>query len=206
MAKLALGSQGARVGGASPLVREPPEEISPALSGALLLGWPAMPQAFAVLFDLARRGTLRLDPGSSQSRWASPKPKIFRGLSAADLEPWERIVLDAIFERPNTDGSVEWRRAVSGLVRRYREFARSVQEGLVQRGSFDPAGIEGRSAMKRRLLILLAPDVAAVVAGFLLLDTLGPAAFIPVGAIAVVVFAAAIATQTIPIKNPANVH
>jgi hypothetical protein len=201
VAKLALGSQGARVGGAGPLVREPPEEISPALSGALLLGWPAMPQAFAVLFDLAHRGTLRLDPGGSGSRWASPKPKIFHGISAADLEPWERIVLDAIFERPNTDGSVEWRRAVSGLGRRYRVFTQSVQEGLVRRGSFDPAGIEGRSAMKRRLLILLAPDVAAVAAGFFLLDALGPAAFIPVGAITVVVFAAAIATQTIPLRT-----
>jgi hypothetical protein len=201
MAKLAPGSPGARVGGSSPLVREPPEEISPALSGALLLGRPAMPQAFAVLLDLARRGTLRLDPGGSRSRWASPKPKIFHGLSAADLEPWERIVFDAIFERPNADGSIEWRRAVSGLGHRYRAFARSVQEGLVRRGSFDPAGIKGRSAMKRGLLILLVPGAAATVAGFLLLGALGPAAFIPVGAIAVVVFAAAIATETIPLRT-----
>jgi hypothetical protein len=201
VAKLAPGSLGARLGGSGPPVPEPPEEISPALSGTLLFGRPAMPQAFAVLFDLARRGTLRLDPGGSRSRWASPQPKIRRGKSAADLEPWERIVLDAIFERPNTDGSVEWRRAVSGLVRRYREFARSVQEGMVQRGSFDPAGIEGRAAMKRGLLILLVPGAAAAVAGFLLLDTLGPAAFIPVGAIAVVVFASAIATKTIPLRT-----
>jgi hypothetical protein len=199
--KLAPGSPGARVGGADTLVREPPEEISPALSGALLFGRPEMPQAFAVLFDLARRETLRLDPGSSRSRWASPKPKIFRGLSAADLEPWERIVLDAVFERPNTDGSVEWRRAVSGLGRRYPMFARSALEGLVRRGSFDPAGIAGRSAMKRGLLFLFVPGAAAAVAGFLLVDALGPAAFIPVGAIAVVVFAAAIATKTIPLRT-----
>jgi hypothetical protein len=201
VAKLAPGTAGARVGGSNPPVSEPPEEVSPALSGALLLSQPAMPQAFAVLLDLARRGALRLDPGGSRSRWVSPKPKVLRGISGADLEPWERIVLDAIFERPSTDGSVEWRRAVSGLGRRYRNFARSVQEGLVRRGSFDPAGIEGRSAMKRRLLMLLAPDAAAIVAGVLLLDTLGPAAFIPVGAVAVVLFAAAIATATIPLRT-----
>jgi hypothetical protein len=201
IAKLAPGTAGARVGGSSPLASEPPEEISPALSGALLLGQPAMPQAFAVLLDLARRGVLRLDPGGSRSRWASPRPKVFRGISGADLEPWERIVLDAIFERPNADGSVDWRHAVSGLGRRYRIFAQSVQEGLVRRGSLDPAGVEGRSTMKRRLLMLLAPDAAAIVAGVLLLDTLGPAAFIPVGVIAVVLFAAVIATTTIPLRT-----
>lgn len=202
LAKLAPGTAGARVGNSGPLVSEPPEEISPALSGALLLGGqPAMPQAFAVLFDLARRGALRLDPGGSRSRWTSPKPKVFRGVFGADLEPWERIVFDAIFERPNPDGSVEWRRAVSGLGRRYRKFAQSVPEGLVRRGSFDPAGIEGRSAMKRRLLVFLAPAAAAIIAGVLLLDTLGPAAFIPVGAIAVVFFAALGATETIPLRT-----
>lgn len=201
MAKLAPGTAGAQVNGSSPLVSEPPEDVSPALSGALLLGQPAMPQAFAVLLDLARRGALRLDPGGSRNRWASPKPKILRGTPAADMEPWERIVLDAIFERPNADGSVEWRRAISGLGRRQRMFAESVQDGLVRRGSFDPAGIEARSALKLRLLMLLVPDAAALFAGFLLLDTLGPAAFIPAGAIMIVLFVAAIATATIPLRT-----
>ena len=201
VAKLAPGTVDVRLGGSTPLVSEPPEEVSPALSGALLLGQTAMPQAFAVLFDLARRGALRLDPGRSRSRWASPKPTVLRGTCGVDLEPWERIVLDAVFERPNTDGSVDWRRAVSVLGRRYPLFARSVREGLVRRGAFDPAGIEGRSTMKRRLLMLLVSDAAAVVAGILLLDTLGPAAFIPVGAVAVVLVAAAVATATIPLRT-----
>lgn len=201
MAKLAPGTAGARLSGSSPLVSEPPEDVSPAMSGALLLGQSAMPQAFAVILDLARRGALRLDPGGSPSRWTSPKPRIRRGTSAPDLEPWERIVLDAIFERSNDDGSAEWRRAVCGLGRRYRMFAESVQVGLVRRGSFDPAGIDARSAMKRRLLMLLVPEAAALIAGFLLLDTFGPSAFTPVGAIMIVLFIAAIATATIPLRT-----
>lgn len=180
---------------------EPPEELSPALSGAVMFGQPAMPQAFAVLLDLARRGALRLEPENTGRRWSSPRLKISRGNPGVVLEPWEQVVFDTVFERANADGGVDWRRAVSALGRRNRAFTESVQEGLVRRGSFDRAGVEGRRVMKRRLLTLLIPDVAAVVAGLLLLDTLGPAAFIPVIAIAVVIFAAAIATTTFPLRT-----
>lgn len=201
VAKLAPGTAGARVGGSAPRASEPPEEVSAGLSGALLLGQPALPHAFAVFFDLARRGVLRLDPGGSRNRWSSPKPKIFRGSSDVDLEPWERIVFDAVFERANPDGSVDWRRAASGLSRRNRTFAEAVQEGLVRRGSFDRAGVEGRRLMNRRLLLLLIPDVAVLVAAILLLDTLGPAALLPVGAVALVLVATAIVTATFPLRT-----
>ncbi len=201
MARLAPGTAGARLRGPFPTRSEPPEEVSPALAGALVLGQPAMVHAFAVLFDLSRRGLLTLVPSASGGRWASPKPKVFRGASPGDLEPWERTVYDAAFQQANADGSADWRRVVSRLSRCQPAFSRQVQSGLVQRGAFDPAGLEGRGVLKRRLLMLLVPDVAAVIAGILLLKALGPAAFLPVGAIAVVLVVAAVMTATFPLRT-----
>jgi hypothetical protein len=206
LATLAPGTAGGRVNGAEAFVNQPPEEISPALSGALLLGQPELPQAFAVLFDLTRRGVLRLDPGGTRGRWVSPRPKVRRGVAPGDLQPWERIVLDAVFERSNTDGSADWRHVVSTLSRRFRNYTGAVQEGLVRHGAFDPAGLEGRRAMQRGLLLLLVVEAAAAIAGILLTDQLGPAAFLPLGATTAVLVGVLVTRAAIPVRTQRGVE
>jgi hypothetical protein len=206
LATLPPGTAGRRVNSTDASVNQPPEEISPALSGALLFGQPELPHAFAVLFDLTRREVLRLDPGGTRSRWVSPRPKVGRGVAPIDLQPWERIVLDAVFERLNSDGSADWRHVVSTLSRRFRDYTRAVQEGLVRHGAFDPAGLEGRRAMQRGLLLLLVADAAAAISGILLTDRLGPAAFLPLGAVTAVLAGMLVTRATVPVRTPHGVE
>jgi hypothetical protein len=201
LAKLAPGTAGSGTASPTAIVSEPPEDCSPALAGALVAGQSLLPHAGAVLFDLVRRGVLRMDPGPSRGRWASPRPVLSSGDALAELMPWERCVRDSVLERRRPDGSAEWRAAVSALYRRHRDFTRAVQDGMVQRGLFDPAGLEGRRAMKRRILFLLVPDALVSVAGVLLLPTLGPFALLPLGALAIVMVAAALATTTFPLRT-----
>jgi hypothetical protein len=201
LARLAPGTAAAHVGKVRMPVSAPPEEVSPALAGALVFGQPALLHAVAVLLDLARRGALRIDPGAPHSRWTSPRPRIRRGAAPADLEAWERIVLDSVFAQPSPDGSVEWRKAISTMNRRFKEYRSAVHAGLVRRGAFDAAGLEGRRTLRRRLLLLIVPDLAAAAAGILLLGALGPAAFLPLGAMCVVMTTAAVVSETFPLRT-----
>lgn len=124
---------------------EPPSDLPPALGVRLAGG--AVP-ALAALFDLARRGVLRIEEASS--RWGR-RFTLYRQPGAGPLRPHEQGLLEALFRtRTGLEESLDLARAGRRLRSRQRQFTGPLEEELLAAGLMDGQ----RRAERRRLLAL----------------------------------------------------
>lgn len=123
---------------------EPPDDLPPALAGALIHGRVYMNFLIGTVLDLARRGYLAIEPedarGSARIR-----------LLTSDLPeaPWERDVLQGLHEVAEADGTVPYRRIRAGRSR-WRAVLGVLAADMVERGWFSSA-----SANRRPLYAML---------------------------------------------------
>ena len=93
------------VGPVPPRLEQPPSDLAPPLAGTLIDGSADLQDAVAILIDLARRGVLSLkeEPGQFGS---DVRVVLHRATEDSALEPYERVLLVALFGRGVSEGQV----------------------------------------------------------------------------------------------------
>ncbi|MEW5988269.1 MAG: DUF2207 domain-containing protein, partial [Chloroflexota bacterium] len=138
------------------LVYEPPDDRPPALAGALNgLGAKATwANALATLFDLARRGYLRIEEAARRGLFRSRDFVILTGEAAHEspLRPHEEALLELLFTTKHGRTEAVKLSSLSSLVssRRWKGFSQAVTDEL------EAAGLVSRERQQagRRLLVV----------------------------------------------------
>jgi hypothetical protein len=120
----------------------PPDDLPPALAAAITSSGarPARTHALGALFDLARRGVLRIEESPERKWYRRHEFSIVLMSQPADLRPHERGLLDLLFvTKAGTSGSVK----LSDLSRRFSSDWKRFREplaGEMESGGFLDAG------------------------------------------------------------------
>lgn len=121
------------------VITRPPNELSPALAGALL-SMPAVPfeLAVATLLDLARRGRVRLDQiEKSHGIFSRDRFRVVREETGDDaaLQPHEQMIFDLVFggetDRPAEEKDIELPGAIERLQRGLSHFSKTIIETML---------------------------------------------------------------------------
>lgn len=128
-------------------VTTPPGDLPPALAGAIRTGRVsvAWPQLLGVVFDLARRGALRIEEEKGGGFLGKRKFALHHDASAGVLAPHEQAVMDALFKAGAAGERFD--RALKRLGTRSRNVSRAVQSELAAAGLIDTERKEGAKAL-----------------------------------------------------------
>ncbi len=171
-------------------VTSPPDDLPPAVAGALLNETPNWNNALATLFDLARRGVLSISQSSEPKKWYKVHTEFLIELQSqpSDLLPHELGLLALLFE---TKQGMQSSSSVSNISRsytsRYKRFNEPLKQEMTAMGLFDT----GRQHVRRRFLaISLLLLILSCIATFLCLifgipAGIWPIVFLPLGVIGV---------------------
>ncbi len=146
-------------------VTSPPDDLPPAMAGALLSTTPNWNNALATLFDLARRGILSISQSDQPKKWYKAHPEFLIELQSQppDLRPHELGLLALLFE---TKQGMQTSMSVSTVSRtytsRYKRFNDPLKQEMTAMGLFDTE----RQYIRRRfgvisLLLLILSCIAA---------------------------------------------
>jgi len=129
-------------GSSMALTSTPPGNLPPALATALTVNGatPSILQAVAALFDLARRGVVRIVELEARKWWGGRQYAIELLQQPSGLEPQEQGLLGILFQTkkgPRT--SVKLDEFASQYTRRSKEFTQPLERELERRGLVDPA-------------------------------------------------------------------
>jgi len=83
----------------------PPEGAPPAVVAGLTHGVLNAVPVLAGLFDLGRRGLLRFEAAQRRFAWSSPPVRVRPASAAADLPPWDRLLLERVASKADADGT-----------------------------------------------------------------------------------------------------
>ncbi|HEX9134457.1 MAG TPA: DUF2207 domain-containing protein [Ktedonobacteraceae bacterium] len=171
-------------------VTSPPDDLLPAVAGALLNETPNWNNALATLFDLASRGVLSISQSSEPKKWYKVHTEFLIELQSqpSDLRPHELGLLALLFE---TKQGMQSSTSVSNISRsytsRYKRFNEPLKQEMTEVGLFDT----GRQHVRRRFLaISLFLLILSSIATFLCLifgiaAGIWPIVFLPLGVIGV---------------------
>ena len=191
---------GAQVGGEG-YEPEPPDGVPPALAGALASNGSlsAMPLV-ATLFDLAARNVVRIEEQPRQ-KWGSRRFTLTRLASTADLRPFERTLVDAIFKESST-GEVDFQKVGGRLRSASRGLKQAVRSELLERRWLDPERDRSRRRLQGLALMVLIVSGISLVVPIILLDRLGPwPLLIPASAALSGVFGLILASSMSPLSD-----
>lgn len=182
------------VGAVPPLLREPPDDTPAPLVGVLLDQRADTQDVVATLFDLARRGVLRITPVSGPE---GPSDYLLERLATAPeaLRDYERHVLLAVFgEASQVRMSEVWRTFVGT----WPTLKAALYQEAVRAGLFpdDPEAVRRR--YRAGAIALGAVAGASWVAATALLGRYSGLAWLPSAALAVVAVALLVAAPHLP--------
>lgn len=135
----------------------PPSSLSPAIAGTLNAygTQPSWTNAAATLFDLARRGVLRMEM-LPKGRWESQNVLIHLEAEPADLRPHERGLLDLLFEdKAGRQTSVRSSDLSGRSSSRWQAFADPLRQEMEQMGLISAERLAPRKQLQRVALGLL---------------------------------------------------
>ncbi len=167
-------------------VTSPPDDLPPAVAGALLTATPNWNNALATLFDLARRGVLSISQSSEPKKWYKVRTEFLIELQTqpSDLRPHELGLLSLLFE---TKQGMRSSTSVSNISRsytsRYKRFNEPLKQEMTAMGLFDTE----RQQIRRRFLVisLLLLILSSIAASLCLLfgipAGIWPIVFLPLG-------------------------
>ncbi len=145
----------------------PPSDLAPAIAGALngSGSQPSWANAVATLFDLARRGVLRIEE-SAQRAWYRKHDFVLDLLDQpANLRPHEVGLLRALFEgkKGMATISVKLSDLSSRLATRLKWFNEPLKEEMRAAGFLDPARTKTRNSFFLIGILLLAVMLAGLI-------------------------------------------
>jgi hypothetical protein len=174
----------------SPAFDGPPDNLRPALAGALASnGSISLQHAMATLFELADRGIVTVEEESR--RWGQHRFTIRRNRSAAPLMPEESALLDLAF--PPSDRSEDGasltkvRSRIASGIRKYRE---RVQEELRAKGLLDEDRMRVRKQFLGWGLALMFLALLLIVPSAVMADEFGGWPFLVPASVAIVALGA----------------
>jgi hypothetical protein len=171
-------------------VTTPPDDLPPAIAGALLVQTPNWNNALSTIFDLAKRGVLSISQSDEPKKWyrAHPEFQIELQSQPQDLRPHELGLLALLFETKN---GMESSTSISKISRtytsRYKRFNGPLKQEMTEIGLLD---IE-RQHIRRRfleisLLLLILGCIAMLLCLLFGIPTgTWPSLFLPVGVIGI---------------------
>ena len=166
----------------------PPDELPPALVGAMLspantMSWNS---ALATIFDLASRDVLAISQVPGPKKWYRMRPDflIEQRSQPEGLRPYELGLLSVLFQdKEEMRSSISISNLSRKYTNRYRRFTKPLRQEMIERGLLDA----NRQRVKTWLvgisisIAIVAFSAAAVAVG--VADPLGmwPVAFLPLG-------------------------
>jgi len=175
-------------------VTSPPDNLPPAVAGALLSTTPNWNNALATLFDLANRGVLSISQSEQPKKWYRAHPEFLIELQSqpSDLRPHERGLLALLFESKQ---GMQRSTSVSNVSRTYtsrnKRFNKPLKQEMTAMGLFDAE----RQRIRRRfgviglLLFILSCITIFICLLFGIPAGVWPIVFLPLGVIAISVMA-----------------
>jgi uncharacterized membrane protein len=171
-------------------VTEPPNDLSPAIAGALLVQTPNWSNALSTLFDLAKREVLSISQSDEPKRWYKRQPEFLIELQSQppDLQPHELGLLAMLYE---TKKGMETSTSISRISRTYtsrsKRFNNPLKQEMRDIGLLDAE----RQYIRRRfliisLLLLILGCIAMLFCLFFGIPTgTWPSVFLPLGLVGV---------------------
>ena len=171
-------------------VTTPPDDLPPAIAGALLIQTPNWNNALSTLFDLAKREVLSISQSDQPKKWYRAQPEFLIELQSQppDLRPHELGLLALLFE---TKRGMESTTSISTIRRtytsRYKRFNKPLKQEMSAMGLLDT---ERQLIRKRFLVISLLLLILGCIAMLLCLlfgipTGTWPSLFLPLGVIGV---------------------
>ena len=171
-------------------VTSPPDDLPPALAGALLIQTPNWNNALSTLFDLARREVLSISQSDQPKKWYKRHPEFLIELQSQTpgLRPHELGLLALLFE---TKKGMESSSNISNIsriyIRRYKRFNNPLKQEMSAMGLLDT---ERQHIRRRFLLISLILLILGCIALLLCLlfgipTGIWPILFLPLGVVGV---------------------
>lgn len=153
------------IGLVADIVAEPPDDLRPGAAGTLIDEQTHTRDVIATVFDLARRGVIRMDETKTAGFMGFGRQRTYT-LTLLDhqtgLKHYEEVLLDALFGPGAEDGtSVTMDRVQQTFAQRATEIHNGFYDELVEHGYFDasPENVRQRANALR----LIGPAVAAIV-------------------------------------------
>jgi len=166
------------------VVASPPDDLPPALVGAVRGSWSDWRVALATLIDLGERGFLEIE--AKPKRWWTTRDFTLRRKSnPGNLNQVEQVLLRLVFGSDQAyAGEVPLRKAQRQLTRRWRQFTRALREEAQAAGFIDA----DRERTRRKWVVIgttmMLLSLAATGASL--------AAFVPQGRVTPIVVAVAV--------------
>lgn len=161
------------------VITQPPANLPPAIAGVLAARGNLQATwcyALGALFDLARRGVVRIEETERRS-WLSGRDFVIK-LEAQPhgLLPHEQGLLDALFRtKDGLTSAVLFSKLQNSLYQRLKYFNRPLEEELDAMGILDPHQRRGRTTLAAAgIVTLMLGIVVAVLLGLLLPVGAGP--------------------------------
>jgi uncharacterized membrane protein YgcG len=153
----------------------PPDDLPPALVGALWSSWNDWRPAFATLIDLARRGFVEMEPGE-KPRWGAPEFTMSSKAGQGQLSAVEQLLLAIAFsghaaeQRPLAEVRED-------IAKRQGAVANAIRDAAMARGLLDRSRMTIRSAWMTWGIVMLALGTVVACASLVLLAGDGVQAF-----------------------------
>lgn len=206
----ALSHRPARLSGRDIRVESPPDDLPPALAGALVglgaaAGWGSL---LGALLDLARRGVVRIEAQPPGGVFKQHDARLTKGELPAGLHAHERALLDLLFtDRSGSRSSVRFSQLARAVAssRRWKRLREAVNEDLRAARLIDP----DREQTRGRVVGLGVAIVVLAIVGFVLsiafFEQAGDSVLaLPVAALAVGIAGIAIGSTLSPLSDEAQ--
>ena len=134
-------------------ITTPPDDLPPAVAGALLIQTPNWNNALSTLFDLAKREVLSISQSDQAKKWYRPQPEFLIELQSQppDLRPHELGLLALLFEtKKGMDSTTSISKISRTYTSRYKRFNNPLKQEMTAMGLLDTE----RQHIRRRFLVI----------------------------------------------------
>ena len=167
-----------------------PDDLPPAIAGALLIQTPNWNNALSTLFDLAKREVLSISQSDQLKKWYRPQPEFLIELQSQppDLRPHELGLLALLFEtKLGMESTTSFSTIRRTYTSRYRRFNKPLKQEMSAMGLLDTERqhIRKRFLVISLLLLILGCIAMALCILFGIPTGTWPSLFLPLGVIGV---------------------
>jgi len=168
----------------------PPDDLPPAIAGALLIQTPNWNNALSTLFDLANREVLSISQSDQPKKWYKSQPEFLIELQSQppDLRPHELGLLALLFEtKKGLDSTTSISKINRTYTSRYKRFNNPLKQEMTALGLVDTERLHIRRRLLAISLIVLILGCIAMLLSLLFGISTGtwPMLFLPLGVIGV---------------------